>query len=153
MMRLDVITILSTVITINFIGELMSDNVRFKDFSRRPDPIKFMADGEEYTPHAKISAETLQDMLAAMRLSKDDVILSLNTFFSLALDEEQATRINARTKRDAKNPLDTGQATDIMRWLVEAYSSRPTQLSASSSSTSQTETSGTSSTAGAGSTE
>lgn len=122
--------------------------VRFRDFSRKPRDISFDADGEHYAGVPAVAPEVLQEMLGALKEVKDDPVGSLKKVWELVLVPESAERIIARLKKGHPNPLDIGQAIDIVKWLTEEYAQRPTQPPTSSSNGSATEPAGITSTAG-----
>lgn len=128
--------------------------VRTRDFSTKPRKLDFTADGETYECFPKVAPEVLQDMLRISRSGKlTEDLAALDELFELVMPTESADRIKPRFRRTHENPLDLGQMLDILHWLIEEYSVRPTTPSVNSSTSSQTDSAGTSSTAGLSSEE
>lgn len=118
----------------------MSNTVRTRDFSRRVSEIDFTADGERHVCRPALPPESVQELLALVRHEniKTDLTVMLK-IFDIIMEPEEATKIAERFKKTSKNPLGLPQVLDIVTWLVEEYTSRPTTPSASSSTGSQTE--------------
>lgn len=118
----------------------MSNQVRTRDFSRRYRELNFTADGESYVCLPALPPEAIQEVLTLTR--REDIKTDLNVMtqiFEIVMTSSEAARIMARLKKDHKNPLGLVQVLDIVAWLVEEYTSRPTTPSVSSSTGLQTE--------------
>lgn len=132
----------------------MSNQVRTRDFSRRHRELNFTADGEMHVCLPALPPESIQEVLALTRHEniKTDLTVMMQ-IFDIVMTPSEAAKIMARLKKDHPNPLGLPQVLDIVTWLIEEYTSRPTTPSASSSTGSQTEPeavdAGTTSTAGA----
>lgn len=106
-----------------------NDSVEFKDFTDDRKPIRFMAQGEKYECHEALSIATTQEIAtAAANVNEDNVLDGLDTFFSIVMDEDNASRLAAQM-RSKTNPLTTAQSVNIMHWVLERYGLRPTQPS------------------------
>lgn len=133
---------------------MTSTETRTRDFSRRHRELDFTADGEKHICLPALPPESVQELLALVRDEniKTDLGVSMR-IFDIVMIESEAVKLHARLTKASSNPLGLPQVLDIIEWLIEEYTSRPTAPSATSSTGSQPESteveSGTSSTAGA----
>ena len=127
----------------------MSDDVRFKDFTKKRKPVFFTVEGERFDCYPAIALPSLQEIVEVSRdFSTEKAVESFAAFFAVVMDEGNAARMEVLL-RDKVNPLDQEQAVEIMQWLLEVYGLRPTQPSSESVLGSPTDDAGTPSEAGA----
>jgi hypothetical protein len=125
-----------------------------RDFSGRSKDIVFTADGDTFYAVPRIATMLFTDLVARINATRNGAeneetqMEAVISFFDVALTDESAELMQTRLS-DKKNPIDMGQALDIIGWLIEQYGGRPTPPSQSSSDGSATEATGTSSTDGA----
>lgn len=133
---------------------MTTNDVRFKDFSKKRQPIYFILDGEteegdRFDCYPALALPSLQEIsLIAGNMTQETITQSFTEFFAVVLQPESAVRMEAKLK-DRQNPLEVEQANDIMSWLMEVYGLRPSQPSSGSSDGSPTGDAGTPSVAGA----
>lgn len=133
---------------------MIDNNVRFKDFSKKRQPIFFVLDGptpdgERFDCYPALALPSLQEIaLIADAITTENATQSFVEFFKVVLQPESAARIEAKLA-DRMYPLDLEQANDIMSWLMGEYGLRPTKPSSGSSDGSPTGDGGTLSVAGA----
>lgn len=126
----------------------MTDDVRFKDFTKKRKPVFFTVEGERFDCYAAIALPSLQEIVEVSRnFSTETAVESFAAFFAIVMEPENAARMEVLL-RDKKNPLDQEQAVEIMQWLLEVYGLRPTQPLSESSPGSPTDNAGTPSEAG-----
>ena len=130
----------------------MAEEVRTRDFSRRHRQLDFTADGETHIALPALTPESVQELVALMKhpdLKTDMMVVT--GIFDIVMTPEEAVKVKARLKKDSKNPIGFSEMVDIVTWLAEEYTQRPTPPSATSLPGSQTEAedAGTSSTVGA----
>lgn len=97
--------------------------------SRATGPVEFTIDGEMYQAHPVMSGDAMLTMAkqATGEGPVGDRIAAALSFLDVALLPESAERFAARFK-DPANPISLGDATDVMRWLIEdVYVGRPTE--------------------------
>lgn len=132
----------------------MTNDVRFKDFSKKRQPIYFILDGvtpegERFDCYPALALPSLQEIaLIAGNMTQETITESFTEFFAVVLQPESAARMESKLK-DRQNPLEVEQANEIMSWLMEVYGLRPSQPSSGSSDGSPTGDVGTLSVAGA----
>lgn len=123
--------------------------VRTRDFSRTVRALDFTADGDRFEAIPGVPPGTLQELV---EISKADLASDLTRvleFYRIVLLPNSFPLFEQRfTSKD--KPIDTFQCVEIMTWLLEQYTVRPTQPSPASSDSSSPEAvvSGTSSTDG-----
>ena len=130
----------------------MAEEVRTRDFSRRHRQLDFTADGEKHIALPALPPESVQELVALMK--HPDLKTDMNVvsgIFDIVMTPVEAEKVKARLTKDSKNVLGFTQMIDIVTWLAEEYTQRPTPPSATSLPGSQTEAedAGTSSTVGA----
>lgn len=127
----------------------MTDNIRFRDFSKKRVPLFFELDGERFDCSPAVPVASLQEIARmSSTVTAANSADMLKEFFGVVMDTDTKARITARMS-DKVNPLDLDVAIDIMNWLLEEYGMRPTQPSSDTSNGSPTDGGGTDSTAGA----
>lgn len=128
----------------------MTNDVRFKDFSKKRLPVYFTLDGDErFDCYVALALPSLQEIaLIAGNMTAETATDSFAEFFKVVLQPESAQRMEAKLK-DRLNPLDPEQANEVMQWLMEVYGLRPSRPSSGSSDGSPTGDVGTPSVAGA----
>lgn len=104
---------------------------RFKDFgsggSEIKNPLSFKLHGEEFNCHPAIQGKVLLDIVANAEANEGAGAAKVITdFFKACMPEESYVRFDALlTKPDKIVTVET--LAEITAWLVEEYSSRPTQ--------------------------
>lgn len=128
---------------------MSSNDVRFKDFTKKRKQINFLLDSEEpYLCYPALALPSLQEIaLISGNMTAETATESFAEFFAVVLQPESAERMKAKLY-DRMNPLDSEQANEIMEWLMEEYGLRPTSPSSGSSDGSPTGDGGTPSVAG-----
>lgn len=132
----------------------MTNDVRFRDFSKKRKPIFFILDspnpeGERFDCYPALALPSLQEIsLIAGDMTQEKVLESFSAFFKVVLQPDSAERMEKKLY-DRLNPLEVEQANDIMSWLMEEYGLRPSKPSSDSSAGSPTDDAGTPSVAGA----
>ena len=117
--------------------------VRFKDFTKKRVPVFFNIEGERFDCAPAVPIDDLQEMVKGFgEVTAENIADALRAFFEKVMDEATAARLSSMMK-DKKNPLDMEQAKEIMEWLLEVYSLRPTEPSSESSTGSATDGGGT----------
>ncbi len=111
---------------------------RFKDFGSGgkvdTTPLSFKLHGEEFTCRPTIQGKTLLDIVAnSGSESGADVAKTITNFFEVTLLPESFERFNALLE-DPDKIVSVDTLGEITAWLVEEYSSRPTQQPEPSSS-------------------
>ena len=103
---------------------------RFKDFGSAEgssaEPISFKINGEEFTCIPEIPGKTVLNLVA--KSSGDDPSKSADAvtgFFDIVLTAESRERFNALAE-DPDRIVTMKNLTDIIEWLVEQYTDRPT---------------------------
>lgn len=137
----------------------MAEEVQFRDFTRKRKPVRFKIDDDMFECVPALGTEDIQALVTVFRGTQtegDDVdeidrttavITKIREAFRLFLLPE-SYEIFLRRLGDRKNPIDALQLLEIVQWIVEIYTKRPTEPSSNSSSGSQIADGGTDSTAG-----
>ena len=115
---------------------------RFKDFGSggetNLEPLSFKIHGEEFHCYPNIQGKTLLDMVSqSMQEDTAMAIEVLTTFFDKTLKPQSKDAFNALIN-DPERIVTVEALGEIVTWLVEQYSSRPTQGSEDSQSGQQT---------------
>lgn len=104
---------------------------RFKDFGSASDlpqePLSFKLHGEEFHCYPNLQGKVLLDL--ASNSSEDDGAAAARTmtdFFAAAMKPESHERFD-KLLNDPERIVTVEVLGDITAWLVEEYSSRPTQ--------------------------
>lgn len=105
---------------------------RFKDFgaphnSEKSEKLTFKLYGEEFECYPEMQGKTLLGFVE-MSTSEDNVqaIRAINTFFEVVLTPESFIRFDALAK-DPKKIVSVTTLSEIISWIMEQYSDRPTQ--------------------------
>lgn len=105
---------------------------RFKDFGSGGDinktPLSFKLHGEEFHCRPVVQGKALLNIVAGTADDKDGLGVAkvINDFFKLCLIDESYTRFEALLSNPDKI-VTVETLGEITAWLVEEYSSRPTQ--------------------------
>lgn len=131
----------------------MSDDVVFKDFTRKRKEVRFTVGDESFELLPTLPIPVMQEFLAiAKKIDGKSVgpetLTDVMHIFDLVLKGDSAPRFAARVASLEDDNIDLEQSMDIVQWMMEHYSKRPTVLPANSSDSSPGETVGTISTAG-----
>ncbi len=115
---------------------------RFKEFGSGGDtastPLSFKIHGEEFHCYPNIQGKTLLDMVSqSMQQDSAMAVEVINTFFDKTLKPESKEAFNSLIN-DPERIVTVDTLGEIVTWLVEQYSSRPTQGSEDSQSGQQT---------------
>ena len=111
---------------------------RFKEFGSGGEnistPLSFKIHGEEFFCYPSIQGKTLLDMVSqSMQQDSAMAVEVITTFFEKALKPESKESFNSLIN-DPERIVTVDALGDIVTWLVEQYSSRPTQGSEDSQS-------------------
>lgn len=94
--------------------------------------IKFEVDGFPVTAYEPDPSQFAMLMASIGRgASEIEKIAGIINFFVKVLDDRGASHIEARLL-DRKDPFDTDKVEEIIEWLIEEWSGRPTQQSPAS---------------------
>jgi hypothetical protein len=110
---------------------------RFRDFGSGGEvsvtPVSFSLHGEEFECRTKVQGKVLLQLVAqAEENDGAGVVTSLTGFFDVALLPESLERFNALLE-DPDRVVTVETLGEIVGWLVEQYSARPTERPESSS--------------------
>lgn len=121
-----------------------------RDFTKKRDDVFFTVDDDRFDCWPGLIADDLKALGEVMGegISVDNAVEKLYAVFNIVMQRESFNRFDERM-HDRMRPIDLRQFTDIIEWLVEVYTGRPTQPSSTSSSGSGNGDAGSSSTAGA----
>lgn len=127
-------------------------SARFKDFSKKREPVEFKIDNDLFTAPSVLPIPTMQELAETADAIKTEtnnsqLFKKVTGIFDAVLTDASASRFRERVA-SKEEPIDIEQLIDIMLWLLEEYGLRPTQPSSDSSPGAPSETSGTLSTAG-----
>lgn len=113
---------------------------RFKDFGtgdqdKPVEPLAFMLYGQEFSCKPRIQGKLLLDLISRSNAQTDPAQAAeiINDFFAAVLLAESYERFTALTSSD-DTIVEMEKLSEIIAWLVEQYSDRPTQRPAVSSS-------------------
>ena len=106
-------------------------NQRFRDFGAGDsisEPLSFKLHGEEFHCKPALQGKVLLDMVATAQSGNDSAIANnlIETFFAKALIEESLVRFQVLLE-DPEKIVTVETLGELTSWLVEQYSSRPTQ--------------------------
>jgi hypothetical protein len=111
---------------------------RFKDFGagdqdKPAEPLSFKLHGEDFACKPKMQGIVLLDLVSKSSAQDNpgEAAAIINKFFELVLIAESYERFDALVQSDDRI-VDVEQLSDIVGWLVEQYSDRPTQPPAAS---------------------
>lgn len=107
----------------------MADKARHRSFSaKRPEnlaPLTFDLEGQTFEAHKAIPGAVLLDLVAHAGDEGGESAGAIVSFFEQALVPESHERFDALIKDpEAQIPLET--LVEILTWLIEEYTSRPT---------------------------
>jgi hypothetical protein len=128
----------------------VTQEARTKDFSRERPRVFLTVDGQEYDAKPALSLPMLQAVQGMQRRMKDpdaDRVAEFSSMFTVLLKAESSERFTAKLK-DEENPLDFEQLGEMISWLMEQFSGRPTGELSGSPDGSSAETTGMPSTDG-----
>lgn len=111
---------------------------RFKDFGagdqdKPAEPLSFKLHGEDFACKPKMQGKVLLELVAASSAQDNpgEAAAIINKFFKLVLVAESYERFEALLESDDRI-VEVEKLSDIVAWLVEQYSDRPTQPPAAS---------------------
>lgn len=121
-----------------------------RDFSRKRKRLNFTVDGDTFEAAAGLPGDIYAEFVTIYSSTSEAATYqeqhnALKRALSLVLLDESWERFDARL-RDKTRPIDDDQMSDVVIWLLEEYSNRPTQPSQPSSDGPASPESGTSST-------
>lgn len=104
---------------------------RFKDFGTGSndivEPISFKLHGEEFICRSAIQGKVLLDLVAKSANDKpSETAAMISNFFSIVLLPESYERFEVLSN-DPDRIVSVDLIGDIIEWLVEEYTNRPTQ--------------------------
>ncbi len=106
---------------------------RHKDFTSGPrdkTPLTFTVEKEQFTARPAVPGAVMLDFAKYMDSDDASVVAEgLMDFFSVALVDEDIERFNDFI-RDPDTAIEMSMLADIVGWLVEVYSERPTKQDA-----------------------
>jgi len=113
---------------------------RHKDFSVRniadADPLTFSLGDEEFNCYAEVQGKTILDIMKVAATGDEDsrgvlMAVSILDFFVKVMPPKEYKRFETLMEDPEKIvPMDT--LSEIMSWLIEEYTARPTQPSSDS---------------------
>jgi len=113
---------------------------RHKDFAVRniadADPLTFSLGDEDFSCYAEVQGKTILDIMKVAASGDEDsrgvmMAVSILDFFAKVMPPEEYTRFEALMEDPERIvPMDT--LSEIMSWLIEEYTSRPTPPSSDS---------------------
>lgn len=111
---------------------------RYKDFGsgnqdKPAEPLAFKLHGEEFSCKPKMQGKVLLDLVSKSSAQDNpaEAAAIINKFFELVLIAESYQRFDALVQSDDRI-VEVEQLSEIVGWLVEQYSDRPTQPPAAS---------------------
>lgn len=130
----------------------MTEQVHFRDFTKKRSPVYFMIDEQRFDCVKGLSPKKIQTLLTTVRggntVDETNIIDRLEQVLALVMVGDSFERFKVLLDDD-EAPIDVDQLIDIFHWIVEVYTGRPLTGSPDSSTSSQSDESGTSLTAGA----
>lgn len=120
-----------------------------RDFTKKREDVFFTVDEERFDCWPGLIAGDLRALGDAIGdgVTVQNVMDKLEAIFNITMQPESLTRFRERLS-DRKRPIDLTQFAEIIEWIVEVYTKRPTLPSSSSSSGSANDDGGSFSTAG-----
>lgn len=120
-----------------------------RDFSGKSERVTFTADGDTFYALPRVPTKLFSGLIVKIQAAKemDERVDAVLEFFTVCLFDESLELMNKRLV-SKNNPIDVGQAMDIIAYLTEVYGGRPTQPSSNSSDGSTTGETGSTSTDG-----
>lgn len=137
---------------------MANETATFRDFSRKRPRIFFAIGDDEFDAYKALTPAKLQEAMHKFKGTKeedgevnvDNIMEKLAGALGLLLKPESFTRfVAAMNDEERDEPIDVPQLTDIFQWLIEQYTSRPTQALDDSSTSSKIDSAGTDSLDGA----
>lgn len=131
-----------------------------RDFTKKRSIIEFTIDGDVFRCKKALDLPRLQRLVNEFRdgdkLKEDTAVDAISRIMALLLRRDSYAVFAHRytpgddVDIDAEDfePIDAEQVMDIVRWVMEQYTGRPTKPSSTSSGGSETDDAGTSSTVG-----
>lgn len=121
-----------------------------KDFTRQPRVIEFQIDDDVFRCHPRLPAQVLMDFAIKSDQMGDNPtgeqgMQAMIDVLQATLMPDHYTRFRERM-RDAANPIEMDQISEIVPWIMEQYGLRPTEPSNSSLDGPSSQAPGTSST-------
>lgn len=131
----------------------MSDDVVFKDFTKKRKEVRFTVGEESFEVLPSLPIPVMQEFLSIAKKIEGksvgpETLTDVMHIFDLVLKGDSASRFAARIASLDDDNIGLDQAMDIIQWMMEHYSKRPTVQPANSSASSPGENVGTISTAG-----
>ncbi len=132
-----------------------------RDFTRKRPLIEFTIDEDEFRCKKALDLTRLQNFMNRYRdsagLKESEAVDAISSIMKLVLRRDSYVKFSERftpsddvdTDAEDFEPIDHTQVIDIIRWVMEQYTGRPTEPSPSSSAGSENGGAGTSSTVGA----
>lgn len=121
-----------------------------RDFTRQREDVSFTVDGDEFKCWPSLAGDDLKTLGAVLSqgVTVENVLDYLDQVFQIVMVEESYIKYRQRMT-DRARALDIIQIKDIVEWLVEVYTDRPTMSPSDSSSGSLSGDTGSDSTDGA----
>lgn len=121
-----------------------------RDFTKKHEDVYFTIDEDRFDCWPTLISDDLKAMGKAIGsgIEADNAVEKIDEVFAIVMQPESFENFRRRTA-DRRRPIDIMQIGEIIVWLTEVYTKRPTQPSSTSSSGSETDDGGSSSTDGA----
>lgn len=102
----------------------------FTDHERPTDPVRFKIDGDIFEAAAALPAGVSHDFALMQSLEAAEQVVLLGHILESFLLPESAARFASRL-RDPVQPITNEQVGQVIKWLVEHYTGRPTEPASS----------------------
>lgn len=122
---------------------MAEDEVRFKDFSMSPEPVKFTLETDDFFAPPVLPIPVMQDLVKTIKMFKnmdtndeekfDQTTDAMGQLFQIILLSESRERFMERFNSRGRDAIGLVRTQNILMWLLEVYGLRPTQGSSSSS--------------------
>lgn len=93
---------------------------------KKAEPIVFDLFGEDFTAHGSLPGAVLLDYIEASE--EQNSAAGIRSYLQLSMTAEEYERFDAYT-RDPENDVDLETLSEIVSFLIEAQTSRPTKAS------------------------
>jgi len=121
-----------------------------RDFTKKREPVWFDVGDDRYVCHSNLIADDMKALMetTSSEVTVENVFEMIEGVFKIVMTPE-AFQLYAERKTDRNTAFDHEQLMDILQWLIETYTKRPTTSPSSSSTGSPNGDTGSGSTAGA----
>lgn len=121
-----------------------------KDFTKKREPVWFTINEYRYDCYPSLVLEDLKALRQVVKsgITEEDAIEKIEQVFEIIMEPE-SYRTYIEVKKDRKNAWDHEQLRDVLEWMLETYTGRPTESPSNSANGSPSGDTGSGSTAGA----